>query len=224
MKKVIVITGASSGFGALPARALARAGDTVYASMRETAGRNEPQVAEVRKYAAEHKVDIRAIELDVSSQESSDAAIGKIIDENGRLEVIVHNAGHMVFGPAEAFTPEQFAELYDANVLSAQRVNRSASSSPRAGNGSGRLDLQQQRARRNAPVSRSVLRRQGRDGFPRRELRQRAGARRDRDVHHRAGRVHGGNQSLQERRGRAEFLRRIGLGDLLAPRKQERVR
>jgi NAD(P)-dependent dehydrogenase (short-subunit alcohol dehydrogenase family) len=32
----------------------------------------------------------------------------------------------MVFGPAEAFTPEQFAELYDINVLSTQRVNRSA--------------------------------------------------------------------------------------------------
>jgi len=40
--------------------------------------------------------------------------------------VIVHNAGHMSFGPAEAFTPEQFAQLYDVNVLSAQRVNRAA--------------------------------------------------------------------------------------------------
>jgi NADP-dependent 3-hydroxy acid dehydrogenase YdfG len=40
--------------------------------------------------------------------------------------VIVHTAGHMVFGPAEAFTPEQFAHLYDINVLSTQRVNRAA--------------------------------------------------------------------------------------------------
>jgi NAD(P)-dependent dehydrogenase (short-subunit alcohol dehydrogenase family) len=40
--------------------------------------------------------------------------------------LIVHNAGHMSFGPAEAFTPEQFAELFDINVLSAQRVNRAA--------------------------------------------------------------------------------------------------
>ncbi len=38
----------------------------------------------------------------------------------------MHNAGHMVFGPAEAFTPEQLAELYDVNVLSTQRVNRAA--------------------------------------------------------------------------------------------------
>ena len=45
MKQVIVITGASSGFGALTARALADAGHIVYASMRETTGRNAAQVA-----------------------------------------------------------------------------------------------------------------------------------------------------------------------------------
>jgi NADP-dependent 3-hydroxy acid dehydrogenase YdfG len=38
--------------------------------------------------------------------------------------MLIHNAGHMVFGPAEALTPEQLAELYDINVLSTQRVNR----------------------------------------------------------------------------------------------------
>jgi NAD(P)-dependent dehydrogenase (short-subunit alcohol dehydrogenase family) len=126
MKQVIVVTGASSGFGALAARALADAGHAVYASMRETIGRNAAQVKAVEEYAAAHKADLRAIELDVASQESVDAAIRKIIEENGRLDVIVHNAGHMVFGPAEAFTPEQFAELYDVNVLSTQRVNRAA--------------------------------------------------------------------------------------------------
>jgi len=52
MQDVIVITGASTGFGALVARALARAGHTVYASMRETTGRNAPQVVEAQKYAA----------------------------------------------------------------------------------------------------------------------------------------------------------------------------
>jgi NAD(P)-dependent dehydrogenase (short-subunit alcohol dehydrogenase family) len=117
VKNIIVITGASSGFGALAARALARAGHTVYASMRETTGRNAEQVRDVEKYAAEHGVDLRPIELDVSSQNSCDLAIQEIVSKNGRLDVIVHNAGHMVFGPAEAFTPEQLAELYDVNVL-----------------------------------------------------------------------------------------------------------
>ena len=126
MKNTIVVTGASSGFGALAARGLARAGHTVYASMRETIGRNAPRVKEVEEYATEHGVDLRAIELDVLSQESADAALKAIISENSRLDVVIHNAGHMVFGPAEAFTPEQLAQLYDTNVLSTQRVNRAA--------------------------------------------------------------------------------------------------
>jgi NAD(P)-dependent dehydrogenase (short-subunit alcohol dehydrogenase family) len=64
--------------------------------------------------------------LDVASQESVDEAIQQIVSKNGRLDVVIHNAGHMVFGPAEAFSPEQLAELYDINVLSTQRVNRAA--------------------------------------------------------------------------------------------------
>ncbi len=126
MKQVIVITGASSGFGALSARALAHAGHIVYASMRETTGRNASQVAEVARYAADHGVDLRTVELDVASDQSAEAGIAKIIADNGRLDVVIHNAGHMSFGPAEAFTPEQFAQLYDINVLSTQRVNRAA--------------------------------------------------------------------------------------------------
>ncbi len=126
MKNVIVITGASSGFGALSARALAKAGHIVYASMRDTAGRNAQQVEAAKQFSQENHVDLRTIELDVLSEESTNSAIQKIVEENGRLDVVIHNAGHMVFGPLEAFTPEQLAELYDINVLSTQRVNRAA--------------------------------------------------------------------------------------------------
>jgi len=126
MKNVIVITGASSGFGALTARALADAGHIVYAGMRETTGRNAPQVKAAADYAKEHSVDLRSVELDVASDASVDKGIASIIAEHGHLDVIVHNAGHMSFGPAEAFTPEQYAELFDVNVLSTQRVNRAA--------------------------------------------------------------------------------------------------
>ncbi|NYF19463.1 NAD(P)-dependent dehydrogenase (short-subunit alcohol dehydrogenase family) [Xanthomonas sp. JAI131] len=125
-KHVILVTGASSGFGALSARALARAGHIVYASMREIAGRNAAQVRAARDYANEHGVDLRTIELDVQSQASADEAVARIVAENGRLDVVMHNAGHMVFGPAEAFTPEQYAQTYDVNVLGTQRVNRAA--------------------------------------------------------------------------------------------------
>lgn len=126
MQQVIVITGASSGFGALTARALAQAGHIVYASMRETEGRNAPQVAEAKRYAQEHQVDLLTVEMDVASSQSVEAGIAHIIHACGRLDVVIHNAGHMSFGPAEAFTAEQLAQLYDINVLSTQRVNRSA--------------------------------------------------------------------------------------------------
>jgi NAD(P)-dependent dehydrogenase (short-subunit alcohol dehydrogenase family) len=126
MPKTILITGASSGFGALSARALADAGHAVYAGMRETEGRNSPQVDSARRYATEHDVDLRTVELDVSSEESVDSAVEAVLSEQGGLDVLLHNAGHMVTGPTEAFTPDQVAELYDTNVLGTQRLNRAA--------------------------------------------------------------------------------------------------
>ncbi len=126
MSKVVFISGAGSGFGALTARSLADAGNIVYAGIRETADRNAGRDAEAREYAAEHGVDLRTVELDVLSQDSVDAAVAKIIGNEGRLDVIVHNAGHMVNGPTEAFTPEEMARVYDTNVLGTQRLNRAA--------------------------------------------------------------------------------------------------
>ncbi|PNY79296.1 oxidoreductase [Deinococcus koreensis] len=126
MAQVIVISGAGSGFGALTARALADSGNIVYAGIRETTGRNAGRVQEAQNYAREHGAHLRTIELDVSSQDSVDSAVAQIITEAGRLDVVIHNAGHMVNGPTEAFLPEQLAQVYDTNVLSTQRLNRAA--------------------------------------------------------------------------------------------------
>ncbi|URX64047.1 SDR family oxidoreductase [Luteibacter anthropi] len=126
MKQVILITGASSGFGLLTARALAEAGHTVYASMRDLAGTNAGRSQEVLAEAKERGIDLRTVELDVTSEASAESAISTVMARDGRLDVLIHNAGHMVFGPAEAFTAEQYARLYDVNVLGTQRVNRAA--------------------------------------------------------------------------------------------------
>jgi NAD(P)-dependent dehydrogenase (short-subunit alcohol dehydrogenase family) len=126
MSKIILITGTSSGFGRLAAEALARAGHTVYATMRDTGGRNAPQVEKMQRFSKENGVDLRPLDLDVQREDSVDKAIAKIIVDVGRIDVLIHNAGHMVFGPAEAFTPEQYAQIYDINVLGTQRVNRAA--------------------------------------------------------------------------------------------------
>ena len=124
MSKIVLVTGASSGFGAMTVRALADAGHRVYAGIRDTADRNRPAVTEAARYADEHGVDLRSVELDVSDQASVDAAVGSILAESGRVDVLVHNAGHMVLGPLEAFTPEQLHEVFDVNAAATQRVNR----------------------------------------------------------------------------------------------------
>ncbi|HBR1414377.1 TPA: SDR family oxidoreductase [Klebsiella pneumoniae] len=126
MTQIVLVTGASSGFGLMTAKALAKAGNIVYASMRETTGRNAQRVTEVAHWAAENSADLRTVELDVQSDASVASAINYVFADAERLDVVVHNAGHMVFGPAEAFSPEQLAQQYDVNVLGAQRVNRAA--------------------------------------------------------------------------------------------------
>ena len=124
MGKVALVTGASSGFGRMIAGDLAGAGHTAYASMRGTRGGNAGQVERVAAQARDRGVDLRAIELDVQDEASVAAAVGEIVRTHGRIDVVVHNAGHMVYGPSEGFTPEQLAEVYDINVLGTQRLNR----------------------------------------------------------------------------------------------------
>jgi NAD(P)-dependent dehydrogenase (short-subunit alcohol dehydrogenase family) len=103
--KVILVTGASSGFGALTVRTLADAKHVVYAGMRGLTGRNEQSAAAARAYADEHGVTLRPVEMDVSDQDSVDQAVASVPAEAGRIDVLIHNAGHMVLGPTEAFTP-----------------------------------------------------------------------------------------------------------------------
>ncbi len=121
---VVLITGAGTGIGNLTARALASAGHTVYASMRDPAGRNAARASELIDTARREGVDLRVVELDVQSQDSADAAVKTVLDEAGQLDVVVQNAGHLVVGYTEAFTAEDIARLFDVNVLGLQRVNR----------------------------------------------------------------------------------------------------
>ncbi|UBU18266.1 SDR family NAD(P)-dependent oxidoreductase [Nonomuraea gerenzanensis] len=133
MRNIVLITGASSRSGARTARALADAGDTVYAGMRQTAGRDAAQAEAAAGYAAQRGVDLRVIELDVNLPESVNAAIHRLVAAHGRIDVLIHHAGHLGTGPAGALTPEQLAELNEVNVLSAQRINRAALPYLRAG-------------------------------------------------------------------------------------------
>ena len=123
---VILITGAGTGIGRLAARTLAADGHTVYASMRDPEGRNKDKAEDLLAFAAGSDGDLRVVELDVLSEPSAHAAVERIQAESGRLDVVVHNAAHLLFGITEAFTPEQLLAAYDTNTVGPLRVNRAA--------------------------------------------------------------------------------------------------
>lgn len=120
---VVLITGAGTGIGNLTARSLARACHTVYASMRST---SSDHAQELLRWGADEGLDLRAITLDVQSEESAKQAVATIVAEAGQLDVVVQNAGHLAVGYVESFTAEDIAHLIDIDVLGAQRVNRAA--------------------------------------------------------------------------------------------------
>ncbi|HEY5835526.1 SDR family NAD(P)-dependent oxidoreductase [Streptomyces sp.] len=126
MSAVVLVTGAATGIGRLTAGALAAAGHTVFASMRDPEGRNAALAENALDAAARDGGDLRVVELDVLSQESADRAVRTVVADAGRLDVVVHNAGHLMVGFAEAFSAEEMARLFDVNVLGTQRVNRAA--------------------------------------------------------------------------------------------------
>jgi NAD(P)-dependent dehydrogenase (short-subunit alcohol dehydrogenase family) len=122
---VVLVTGAATGIGNLSAQALARDGHTVYASMRDIKGsRNSTHAQEVRALAEREGLKLHVVELDVTSQDSADRAVATVLEEQGDLDVVVHNAGHLYIGFVEAFTAEDISRLFDVNVFGIQRVNR----------------------------------------------------------------------------------------------------
>jgi NAD(P)-dependent dehydrogenase (short-subunit alcohol dehydrogenase family) len=124
MSNIVLVTGAGTGMGRLIARTLARANHVVYASMREIDGRNKDKAEEARAFAAENRVHLQPLELDILSEQSIEAATQRIITEQGRLDVLIHNAAHLYFGITEAFTPEQVMASLNTNAVGPLRVNR----------------------------------------------------------------------------------------------------
>jgi NAD(P)-dependent dehydrogenase (short-subunit alcohol dehydrogenase family) len=119
--KIILITGTNSGFGLLAAKSCAALGHHVYATMRDTKGRNAEKAKELVLQA-----NIEVLEMDVTNGKSVTDAIKTIIEKEGRIDVLVNNAGIYATGIAETFTEEDLGKVMDVNVKGPWRTIRAA--------------------------------------------------------------------------------------------------
>ena len=124
MPKRVLITGTSTGFGRDAAERLARRGDQVFATMRDVEGRNAAHREALERLAKQERLRLRVLALDVTDQASVDRAVAAALAEAGGLDVVINNAGIAALGVTEAFTPEQFEQLFAVNVHGVVRVNR----------------------------------------------------------------------------------------------------
>lgn len=116
---IVLITGSSSGFGQAAALAFARAGDTVYASMR-----NLDRGSQLAQKAKIESLDIRLRALDVTRPDSFAPLIDSIVRQSGRVDVLVNNAGVLRPGALEDLTPAALREVIDANLMAPLLLTR----------------------------------------------------------------------------------------------------
>jgi NAD(P)-dependent dehydrogenase (short-subunit alcohol dehydrogenase family) len=115
--KVAVVTGSSTGIGFETALLLARSGFHTYASMRDL--KKSKNIAEIAKT---ENLPLTVVQLDVKDDTSVKDAIGKIIAESKRIDVLVNNAGYGLFSPLEDVTLDQVKEQFETNFFGAIRV------------------------------------------------------------------------------------------------------
>src|SRR6202161_1270507 len=90
--QVVLVTGASTGFGRLFTETLARKGYTVFATMRDPKGKNAKNAAEIEPLAKKESPPIHILELEVTKEASVDKAFKSVIDKAGRIDAVIHKA------------------------------------------------------------------------------------------------------------------------------------
>ena len=116
---IILITGTSSGLGMDTALLLAEKGHKVYASMRNTSKKDK-----ILSVAKEKNVTIEILELDVCSISSIENAVQKIMVQEGRIDVLINNAGAGFAKTTEQATDEEIQWVVNTNLLSVIRCTK----------------------------------------------------------------------------------------------------
>ena len=117
--KVAIVTGSSSGIGLETSLLLARNGFFTYATMRNTAKSNK-----INELKQKEKLPLEVLKLDVTDNKSVNEAIEKVANEQGKIDVLVNNAGYALVGPLEELSIQEFKEQFETNLFGVTRVTQ----------------------------------------------------------------------------------------------------
>lgn len=115
--KVVLITGTNSGFGWLTANTLAELGHKVYATMRDTQSKNADKAKALAQVA-----NITVLDVTLTDDASVKTAIDSVIAAEGRIDVLVNNAGFAASGVTESFTTTDVEEMFGLHVVAYWRL------------------------------------------------------------------------------------------------------
>jgi len=117
MEKVALVTGSSSGIGFETSLALARKGYFTYATMRDT-----NKATKLLDIAKKENLKLVTIPLDVDKEDSIKNAVSKIESEKGRIDVLVNNAGYLLFGCIEDISVDELKAQFETNFFGIVRM------------------------------------------------------------------------------------------------------
>lgn len=119
--KIVVVTGASSGIGAVTAQRIAAEGGIIICAARRMGDENDPQPETIAHTVAQIRArggEAHAYHLDVAKAESRAAFMDAVLERFGRIDVLVNNAGITGFGDPTPTMPEKrFRLVYEINVF-----------------------------------------------------------------------------------------------------------
>ncbi|RVT47095.1 SDR family oxidoreductase [Rheinheimera sediminis] len=118
VKRNVVITGSSSGFGRKAVKDFADKGYQVFATMRSPEGKNVAIKTELEAYSD----SIHVVDMDITSDESVKIAIANVLAKVGKIDILINNAGVMYLGITEAFSIDQAREQMETNYYGAIRT------------------------------------------------------------------------------------------------------
>ena len=121
MRKVVLITGSNSGFGYLTAKGAAERGHIVYASMRNSQSKNRQRAEELNAID-----NIEVIDIDVTDASSVENGISLVLEKEGRLDVLINNAGYYGGGIAESYSEQDVEAMFHVNLFGNWRTIKNA--------------------------------------------------------------------------------------------------